>query len=464
MAELILQSLPYRRDSAHWLRRLADQDFVVFLDSGLATQAEARYDILSALPSAHRLVQNPEQAFSEARELLSQHALTRADYRALQHLPFCGGLIGCLGYQAGRPHPDPARHPAPQTSPCAVLGLYEWAIIVDHQQAQTSLFVLPQCPPAIRSQVLALIAGAEIAGADTAADDTASATGAAASFALTQAFTSLMSRQQYAQAFQRLQHYIHAGDCYQSNLAVAFGAQFRGAPEQAYLQLRQRSRSPFSAFIKVGELAVLSLSPERFISVRDARAFTQPIKGTRKRLQDPQQDQAAIDELMTSEKDRAENLMIVDLLRNDLGRVCVTGSVRVEALFELHSFSHVHHLISSVSGQLPAGTSPLALLEQCFPGGSITGAPKIRAMQIIEELESVPRSMYCGSVFYLDFLDRMDSNICIRMLVAQGQQLYCWGGSGVVADSDQHQEYQECLDKVSVLMDLPCSPQSNTLA
>jgi para-aminobenzoate synthetase component 1 len=145
----------------------------------------------------------------------------------------------------------------------------------------------------------------------------------------------------------------------------------------------------------------------------------------------------------------------VDLLRNDLGALCEIGSVRTESLFQLHSFSQVHHLISSISGLLPPTCSALQLLQSCFPGGSITGAPKIRAMQIIGELERVPRAFYCGSVFYNDYLDRLDSNICIRTLVAAENQLYCWGGSGVVADSVAELEYQECLDKVSVLMDLP---------
>jgi para-aminobenzoate synthetase component 1 len=287
--------------------------------------------------------------------------------------------------------------------------------------------------------------------------DSAAAEGAKkiTSFALSEPFRPLTSKSDYAVAFNKLQQYILAGDCYQANLAIAFSAPYHGSIAEAYLLLRERSRSPFSAYIDAGKYTVLSLSPERFISVKNGRVYTQPIKGTRKRVSDPLQDQANINDLLTSEKDRAENLMIVDLLRNDLGRVCITGSVKTESLFQLHSFSHVHHLISSISAQIPPECSPLLLLEQCFPGGSITGAPKIRAMQIIAELESVPRAVYCGSVFYIDFLSRMDSSICIRTLLADSDDLYCWGGSGVVADSDLEQEFQECMDKVSVLMQLP---------
>lgn len=454
MPELILQSLPYARDSSHFLRMLAAQPYVVFLDSGLASQPSARYDIISALPSAHEHVMRGHgNAFLLAQQLLARFSRPDADYQALAHLPFCGGLLGCFSYDAADSDktlsPDTALASAQQLAglPVAVLGLYEWAIVVDHQRAETTLFVLPQCPDNIRNTVTRLLT--------VSAMIEQSEKPPVVSFALQQRFSALMDKAAYADAFGRLQHYILAGDCYQSNLAIPFTANFSGAIEDAYLQLRERSRSPFSAFINAGEFAVLSLSPERFISVTDGRVFTQPIKGTRKRVAEPQQDQANIADLLSSEKDRAENLMIVDLLRNDLGRVCVTGSVKTEALFELHSFSHVHHLISSISAQLPADTSALQLLAQCFPGGSITGAPKIRAMQIIAELESVPRAVYCGSVFYHDFLNRMDSNICIRTLLAAGTQLYCWGGSGVVADSDLDQEFQECLDKVSVLMDLP---------
>ena len=449
-AELILQSLPYARDSSHLLRLFARQPFAIFLDSGLAEQPEARYDIITALPSMHQqipagdVLSNP---FACARQLLAAFRLPASNYSQLEQLPFCGGVLGCFAYCAGSAATDKDGATTLAHIPVAVFGLYDWAVIVDHLQAHTTLFILPQCPADIRQRVADLIKTITLTESNTDSDDDC--------FALETAFRPLMSHAEYRYAFDKLQQYILAGDCYQSNLAIPFKASYHGAILDAYLRLRQRSRSPFSAFVSTGDAAILSLSPERFISVRNSRVLTQPIKGTRKRVADPYQDQFNIENLLSSEKDRAENLMIVDLLRNDLGRVCVTGSVKTDALFQLHSFSHVHHLVSTVSGQLPADCSPLSLFEQCFPGGSITGAPKIRAMQIISELETVPRSFYCGSVFYIDYLNRMDSNICIRTLVADGHDLYCWGGSGVVADSDPEQEFQECLDKVSVLMDLP---------
>ena len=454
MSDLLLQSLPYFRDSRNLMQALAVLPHPVFLDSGLADSTESRYDILTAAPTHFECIsqQNRHEVFDRCQKLLEASKQSADDYQRLAHLPFCGGLLGCLSYEIGPPPPvsvpgptNPALRALPLTAlPVAAVGIYDWAIVVDHQQRRTELFILPQCSEQVRQQVLAAVAAlSSVEFADT--------------FSLVSPFSAFDSREHYLDAFKRLQNYILQGDCYQANLAMAFSSQYTGSTLAAFDLLRQRSRSPFSAYFDAGEFQLLSLSPERFISVRDRRVFTQPIKGTRKRFADPLLDKLSIDDLLGSEKDRAENLMIVDLLRNDLGAICETGSVKTESLFQLHSFSQVHHLISSISALLPANRSALQLLQSCFPGGSITGAPKIRAMQIIAELESVPRAFYCGSIFYNDYLDRLDSNICIRTLLVTEGHMYCWGGSGVVADSEAELEYQECLDKVSVLMDLPGS-------
>ncbi|HBS76988.1 MAG TPA: aminodeoxychorismate synthase component I, partial [Pseudomonas sp.] len=195
-----------------------------------------------------------------------------------------------------------------------------------------------------------------------------------------------------------------------------------------------------------------SVSPERFLRVSDRTVETRPIKGTRPRNLDPESDLAQADALMASTKDRAENLMIVDLLRNDLGRSCEIGSVRVPELFCLETYPNVHHLVSSVTGRLDPNKDALDLLTGAFPGGSITGAPKIRAMEIIDELEPTRRSIYCGSLVYLDVRGEMDSSIAIRTLLFRKDGVYCWGGGGIVADSAWQAEYQETLDKVSVLL------------
>jgi para-aminobenzoate synthetase component I len=448
MYDLHLRTLPYRRDSSAMIAAIAERYGAVCLDSGLGEQDEARYDILSAWPTA--IVSEQEASvcmFEAADRLLAQYHIV-SDLSQLEHLPFCGGLIGFISY-------DAATQVAPRqistdedarvlySFPRASVGFYHWAIVVDHQRKITECFILPQCPPEIRKQIVNLLAALDHLPAEATADNP---------FFLDKPFSAAVSTTHYAEAFDRLKEWIIAGDCYQANLSIPFRADFQGKAHSAYQILRRVSRSPFSAWINAGAFSVLSLSPERFLSVHNGKVCTQPIKGTRKRSDEPETDARLREELLHSEKDRAENLMIVDLLRNDLGTVCVTGSVKTESLFSLRSFTHVHHLISTITGELPFSVTPLQLLKQCFPGGSITGAPKIRAMQIIAELETMPRAIYCGSIFYCDVRGEMDSSICIRTLAAFKNRLYCWGGGGIVADSQREQEYQECHDKVAALM------------
>ncbi|MDA3164773.1 aminodeoxychorismate synthase component I, partial [Pseudomonas aeruginosa] len=257
----------------------------------------------------------------------------------------------------------------------------------------------------------------------------------------------------YRQAIRRIQDYIQAGDCYQVNYSQRFQAACSGSPWPAYRALREACPTPFSGYLRLADGAILSLSPERFLKLGKGKVETRPIKGTRPRGKTPEEDMALAASLLASPKDRAENLMIVDLLRNDIGRSCQPGSVRVPELFALESYPNVHHLVSSVTGELAPGKDALDLLEGSFPGGSITGAPKIRAMQIIDELEPSRRGIYCGSLFYLDVRGEMDSSIAIRTLLVRNGQVSCWGGGGIVADSHWEDEYQETLDKVRVLLE-----------
>jgi para-aminobenzoate synthetase component I len=218
--------------------------------------------------------------------------------------------------------------------------------------------------------------------------------------------------------------------------------------------LRRMSKAPYSAFLDWPQLQILCASPERFLRVRQGRVETRPIKGTRPRSADAVEDTRLAEELRHHPKDRAENLMIVDLLRNDLGKNCEPGSVRVPKLFEVESYSNVHHLVSTVEGKLRAGCDALDLLRDCFPGGSITGAPKQRAMEIIEQLEPQRRGVYCGSIGYVGFDGNMDTNIAIRTLIHANNEIRCWAGGGIVADSQCDAEYQETLDKASEMLAL----------
>ena len=461
----LFRELPYRHDSAALMQRLNRLDSPLFMDSSMNSDRGARYDILTAVPTVKLLLDkgvvtrclgNQQQVldmdiFAAIKQTLAEFKSPDSEFdNSLSGLPFVGGAAGYFSYEIGAPGQRPDKRRDARTdqeypaTPAAQAGIYHWAVIVDHLQQKTILFMLPQCPVEIAEQVLSALER----GNDQPAED----------FLLTRPFSSNLSPQAYQTAFERLKAYIEAGDCYQANLAQRFQATYNGDPLQAYLRLRQRSKSPFSAYVGLQSSsvepsgAILCLSPERFLQVRGSKVLTQPIKGTRRRGLNAAQDEELKKALCESEKDRAENLMIVDLLRNDLGSLCVTGSVRAEKLFELQSFNSVHHLVSTISAELGSGQSPLDLLRNCFPGGSITGAPKIRAMEIINELEPNSRSIYCGTIGYFGFDGQMDTNITIRTLLCEQGQIYCWGGGGIVADSECELEYQESRDKVTLLL------------
>ena len=323
----------------------------------------------------------------------------------------------------------------------ARFGVYAWALVTDHQQQRSQLVFHPNLPAA-EHQRLSLLFTQPSAPAPEPQP-----------FKLLQRFQHDITEEQYLQCLARIQAYIQAGDCYQVNLTQRFRANYQGSTWTAYQALRAACPTPFSGYQTLPNGgAIISLSPERFLRLSEGQVETRPIKGTRPRHADPQQDQAEADALLDSRKDRAENLMIVDLLRNDLGRSCKVGSVRVPELFALESYPNVHHLVSAVTGELAPDKDALDLIAGSFPGGSITGAPKIRAMQIIDELEPTRRALYCGSLLYLDVRGEMDSSIAIRSLLAKDGQISCWGGGGIVADSDGHAEYQESITKVKVLL------------
>ena len=263
-----------------------------------------------------------------------------------------------------------------------------------------------------------------------------------------------MDRSRYAAAIGRIKHYLKEGDCYQINLAQRFSAPCQGDPWQAYLKLRKLNAAPFSAYLNMPGVQILSSSPERFLKVSGRLVETKPIKGTRPRKKNAAKDFEQVRQLQNSKKDRAENVMIVDLLRNDISKTCQKGSVQVPELFAIESYATVHHLVSTVTGVLDAGRHALDLLKSCFPGGSITGAPKVRAMQVIEELESHRRGVYCGAIGYIGFDGNMDTNIAIRTLVHSSGTIRFWAGGGIVNDSVMADEYQETFDKAAAMLAL----------
>jgi para-aminobenzoate synthetase component I len=261
------------------------------------------------------------------------------------------------------------------------------------------------------------------------------------------------TRAGYLDAGAQVIEYVYAGDIFQANLSQRLQAPLVGTPFELYRRLRQHNPAPFAAFLDFGDVVVASSSPERFLRVDDGRRVeTRPIKGTRPRGMGPEHDAALALALAESDKDMAENVMIVDLLRNDLSRVCQPGTVRVPELFALEHYQTVHHLVSTVVGELAPEHDALDLLRAAFPGGSITGAPKVRAMQIIAELEPTQRAAYCGSIGYASVTGALDTSIVIRTCLVVGRDVYFQVGGGIVADSDPAQEYRETLDKARGLI------------
>jgi para-aminobenzoate synthetase component 1 len=433
--------LPYRANPAEYFAAIRHAPGAVLLDSGRPAAERGRYDLLSAWPEA-TLTVSPDESGSDFLQRLRENLtrLGKADVPADFELPFAGGLIGYLSYDFGRHLEQMPRLAVDDLHlPDARFGLYAWALISDHQARTSQLVFHPALADSERQRLIALFTGP---AAETSTP-----------FTLQGPMAPDLTAQTYRQAIVRIQDYIQAGDCYQVNFAQRFRAPCSGDPWAAYCALREACPTPFSGFQSLpDEGAVLSLSPERFVRVSERKVETRPIKGTRPRGVTPAEDAANAAELLASPKDRAENLMIVDLLRNDLGRTCRTGSVSVPELFSLESYPNVHHLVSSVIGELADGKDALDLIAGSFPGGSITGAPKIRAMQIIDELEPTRRGLYCGSLMYLDVRGEMDSSIAIRSLLVKDGQVCCWGGGGIVADSQWEAEYQESLTKVRVLL------------
>ena len=356
--------------------------------------------------------------------------------------------MGFFGYDLGRRLIDiPNKAETLVDLPDMRIGRFLWALTIFHDRQSAEAVFHESCPDALKRDVLDRLCKSNI-GINTHKTN----------FRLTQPFTATTSKNEYLKAIAGIKNYINSGDCYQTNFTQHFSAPYEGDEWTAYKRLRKATASPYSAFWRWPGQALLSMSPERFLKISPQKASarllveTKPIKGTMPRGKSAQKDEENADILRNSQKDRAENVMIVDLLRNDISKNCAAGTVKTPLLFALESFPNVHHLVSTVTGELAEESSPLKLLRDCFPGGSITGTPKKRAMEIIEELEPLRRSVYCGSIGYLSANNHMDLNIAIRTIVASEKIMHCWGGGGIVADSIAENEFTESLDKINLLL------------
>jgi len=486
----LVEELVPAPDASAACAALVGLPYLVFLDSATArgasrdSVARDRYSFLAADPAlvvrckagrAERIDQRTAWRTPVAHNALAEVRRLLAPFQSpsIPELPpFQGGSAGYIAYDWGAVL---ERLPAPRYDDLAiadaVLGIYDCIVAWDHDNHRAWIIStgLPDEGPARVQRAQRRLAGMRRRLAQrTAATGAASPTerralgeprapsypvadvGAASSIGLRSSFT----HRGYLDAVTRVREYIVAGDIFQANLSQRLEAPLRESTWSLYQRLRTVNPAPFAAYLAFDELHLLSASPERFLRLDAARRVeARPIKGTRPRGIHPAHDAALGKALTDSTKDRAENLMIVDLLRNDLSRVCAPGSVRVPELFALEHYSTVHHLVSTVVGELDDGRDAVDLLTATFPGGSITGAPKVRAMEIIAELEPSRRGVYCGSIGYLGLSGVMDTSIVIRTYQAIGDAVYFSVGGGIVADSDPEQEYRETLDKARALID-----------
>jgi para-aminobenzoate synthetase component 1 len=487
----LVENLGIAGDPIDVVARFLDLPYLLFLDSatGAALAGEShqlgRYSFLSADPalvirSKGRVTElgGPGRPWArmDADPLVAVRDLLRSFAAApVSGLPpFQGGAAGYVGYDYGAVLERlPAARYDDLAIPDLVLGLYDWVIAWDHR-LETGWIVstgLPETGPARAGRARARLAmvqerlrgparlaprrsrpaaGAAEPGHPEAPTYPVLGVDGAEAIGLRSTFT----HRGYLDAVSRVREYIVAGDIFQANLSQRLQAPLGEPPFELYTRLRHRNPAAFAAYLDFQDIGVLSASPERFLRLDEngRHVETRPIKGTRPRGLGPMHDAALGRALSESDKDRAENVMIVDLLRNDLSRVCRPGTVRVPELFALEHHPTVHHLVSTVVGELDPAADAIDLLRAAFPGGSITGAPKVRAMEIIAELEPSRRGVYCGSIGYFSVTGAMDTSIVIRTYLALGRRVYFQAGGGIVADSDPELEYRETLDKARALI------------
>ena len=467
----LVEELVPAPEPADTAARFLGQPHLLFLDSASDPARLGQHSFLAAAPVA--VVRNRGRRAS-APDALEELRTRLAPYRAepLAGLPpFQGGAAGYIGYDFGEVL---ERLPAPRYDDLALpdltFGIYDWVIAWDHRAARAWLISTGIPPeegePASLTRarerldwVRRMLTG-PTAGAAGRVRIPRPVLHPAPSFPVTGiehggeiGLRSSFTHRGYLDAVTRVREYIVAGDIFQANLSQRLEAPLEEDPWHLYRRLREVNPAPFAAYLDFDGVEIASASPERFLRLDpDGAVETRPIKGTRPRGLSPLHDAALSRSLQESEKDRAENLMIVDLLRNDLSRVCRPGTVRVPELFALEPYRTVHHLVSTVVGRLAPGMDACALLAATFPGGSITGAPKVRAMEIIAELEPSRRGVYCGSIGYVSLTGAMDTSIVIRTFVVLGGRAWFSVGGGIVADSDPESEYQETLDKARALI------------
>lgn len=432
--------------------RFLKQPYPVLFDSALMVPSLGRYSYLTADPflvvrskgrqveietegSTQRLESDP---FTVLQELLGRYSLEPDAGLP----PFQGGAVGYLGYELGH-HIETIPYQAVDDLdlPEMAIGFYDWVLARDESSGETWIVAtgLPGGSEEASRERIGWIR-------ERLAEDVSS-TPPSTMGALGYGLTSNFSHEDYLKAVDAVKEYIVQGDIYQANISHRFSVEIECGPWDLYQRLRQVSPAPYSAYLSYPEVTVVSASPEEFLRLSDGTVQTRPMKGTRPRGRDEAEDRKLAAELLASDKERAENIMIVDLMRNDLGRVCVPGTIKVPELFVVEKYPTVLQLVSTVTGRTMPGVDAVDVIKACFPGGSITGAPKIRAIEIIDELEPTQRSVYCGTIGYIGFDGSMLTSIPIRILLVKGSTAYFQVGGGIVADSQPQSEYEETIHK-----------------
>lgn len=432
-----------------------DQPYSFMLDSGMDAGKLGRYSIIGADPfkvfkSKNSTIEifnregEPDvtvgNPFDALKDLLAKFNSMERDA-----IPFLGGAVGYFGYDLCHFVEELPRTAVDDVQiPDCYLGFYDGVVIIDHLEHKVHLSALGiDGEIATKLDLLeSMIRKGELCPPTIELKEKSKKP----------EFKANMEKAYYIETINRIKEYIRSGDIYQANMTQRFECDLEETPLELYAKLRQINPAPFASFMDFGEGAIVSSSPERFIKVDNGIIETRPIKGTRPRGSNPAEDQVNREELLASEKDRAELLMIVDLERNDLGRIAKTGTVKVPELFVLEEYATVYHLVSTVTAEVREDCDAVDILKATFPGGSITGAPKIRSMEIIDELEPTQRNLYTGSIGYIGFNGDMDLNIVIRTVLCKDQKAYFQVGGGIVWDSDAESEYEESLHKAKAQM------------
>ncbi len=443
-----LISLPYVSDSSIYFEAIANDPWSCYLDSGIQDDLDenisdkSRYDIIVSHPfikiiadeSTVSIEENnlkkitKENPFNVLEGILANFNIQETS------LPFAGGALGYFSYELSQS--SIKKNKDHVGMPLMMIGIYDWALIVDHQE-KTACIASHLINKDTKDYLTTLTKKLKSVKPNNQL------------FKINSNIKSLLNFEAYDLMVNKILSFIKEGDVYQINISNKYIVSCEGNSWTGYKKLREINRAPFMAYFHFDDFDILCGSPERFIQSHSKRVETRPIKGTEPRDINTIKDKENAEKLLASEKDRAENLMIVDLLRNDLSKNCIPGSVNVKALCELKSYSNVHHLESIIEGVLKPHSTLTKLLKDCFPGGSITGTPKKRSMEIISDLEPHRRDIYCGSIGYIGFNHNMDTNIAIRTLVRKDNNIHFYSGGGIVAQSNSKNEFDEISFKAS---------------